>query len=104
MKTFYEVNGRRFESKDEAIKYEERLEKTRIEKEKLEKEKQSKLEQINAKEKELKKLKDSFCEEYGELYSTIDSFHFIPHKTYQDIFDTDLNYFPLDMFGNFRTY
>lgn len=64
MKTFYEVNGRRFEDKDEAIKYEERLENERIEREKIEKEKWNILEQIEIKEQELNELKEKFEKDY----------------------------------------
>ena len=89
MKTFYEVNGRRFESKDEAMEYEERLEKARIEKEKLEKEKQNRLEQIKIKEKELKELHDKFEKDYG----------YIPENNPINI---NPFWFSLDSLGNFR--
>lgn len=88
MKTFYEVNGRKFESKDEAIKYEEGLEKERIKREKIEKEKRNRLEQIEIKGRELNELKEKF------------------EKDYDCSIDVNVaikpSWFPLDSWGNFR--
>lgn len=83
MKTFYEVNGKKFDSKDEAMEYEER-----IEREKIEKEKWNRLEQIEIKEQELNELKEKFEKDYDcstDVYVVIKPF-----------------WFSLDSWGNFR--
>lgn len=64
MKTVYEVNGRIFSKKEDAVKYEDDIRKKEVKEAKLKEEKEGRIKEINDVEKTLKHLKDQFYKDY----------------------------------------
>mgnify|MGYP007106418298 CR=1 FL=1 len=73
----YYVEGRVFESQEEALKYEDELNQKKQKENELREQKKARIDEINQKEKELKQLINKYYDDYGiksGLTSWIDFF------------------------------
>lgn len=68
MKTFYEVNGKKFENKNDAFEFEKKVEKEQAERKQKLAEKTAKKEEIKDAYNHYKELAEQYFKDYNESY------------------------------------